>query len=241
MTTDVKDQILSFIVSTLIGVGVFYATTRLGAQGGESVAMAVVAGLGAHMIFDRLAYRRKLDQAKREIISTLRVGHPFEAGFTIYKKKREASDYLNSALINAVSVWNTRLGKKIDAASANFDSFAANQDGLVLDVLRRGGDVRTVYEPDETTQASQEAFVAEARNALQDPRAGTFEVYEVDMGYAPVQQMIIVEYKDGSMEALVGWSVGQGKSFNYAVCLFRDPPIVKFYRDVFEEYTKYVT
>ncbi|MGH1457401.1 MAG: hypothetical protein ACRBBT_00715 [Paracoccaceae bacterium] len=238
MGQELKDHAIAFFVSILLGAAVFVITASLGTANAESVALGVVAGLGTHLIFDRVAYRRKLDATKKEIIETLRVGAPFEAGYTIYSSEKDAVRYVNSVLQNAVSVWNTRLGTLDSPSSRTFKTMIDEHDKQILGVLQRGGDVRIIHEVLASTNQADD-FMKAAGRILETDGAGTFELYAVDYALAPVQQMIIIEFSDGSSEALVGWAVGEEKSFNYKVCLFRDRPIVNYFRTVFEEYTLY--
>lgn len=238
MPQDLQSHILSVIISLLVGIVVFYLSKFVTAGSPESVGLAIVAGIGVHLVFDRVAYRKKIDHTKQDIIESLRVGTPFEAGYRILKNEDEAMDYLNSVLPSAKSAWNTRLDNQKGFYGISFLKRMNAHDSQLMEIVERGGELRFVFEKENDEAPA--TILRERYSELKDKRAtGTMGLYFVDFGYTPVLQMIIIEGNDGLSEALVGWSLGNEKSFSYQVALFRDPPIVQFFRSVFEEYTKY--
>jgi hypothetical protein len=237
---DVRDQVIAFITSAVVGVGVFLLTNTFAKDPSSSIALAIVSGIGTHLIFDRVAYRRKIEDATIKIIQTLRVGTPFEAGFRIFRSEKEAVSYLNSILENVTVVWNTRLGGKSGSYSKVFFQSVDTFDDAVLRVAARGGDVRVIVETD-SDDLDGDPFLAKIDKFTSGSASGVVEVYPVKFNCAPVLQIVIVENQEGMSEALIGWSVGEERSFTYQVCLFRDPPIVEYFKALFDEYTLYRT
>lgn len=236
--SELRDHIIAFVTSTVVGICVFFATSTFANDPSSSIALAIVAGIGTHLIFDRVAYRRKIENATAKIIQTLRVGTPFEAGFRIFRSEKEAVSYLHSILENVTVVWNTRLGGRDGSYSKVFFQSVDTFDDAILKVAARGGDVRVIVEVD-SEDVKADPFVQKISRFSSGGTSGVVEVYPVRFSRAPVLQIVIAENQDGMSEALIGWAVGEERSFSYQVCLFRDPPIVEFFKNLFNEYTQY--
>ncbi|MFY1710849.1 hypothetical protein [Tritonibacter mobilis] len=235
---ETKDQVIAFVVSSIVAICVFFAAKYFAQDPGGSVGLAVVSGIGTQLIFDRIAYRRKIDATSDRIIRTLRVGTPFEAGFRIFRSEKEAVAYVESIIDSVTAVWNTRLGTGDGSYSKVFHLNSDSFDDQILKVAARGGDVRMVIEVSDE-DLSRDPYLNKIEKFLSSNKTGVVESYPVKFDVAPVQQILILENNDGLSEALVGWSVGKEYSFKYEVCLFRDPPIVDFFKNSFDEYTKY--
>jgi hypothetical protein len=105
MKSEITTHIVAFVTSLVVGVLTYVALQSFSTGGAESVGLAVVSGISVQLIFDRVSYRNAIEKTKDDLIRSLRVGTPFEAGYRIFKTEKEATAYLSTVLYSATTVW----------------------------------------------------------------------------------------------------------------------------------------
>lgn len=234
---ETRDHVISTAVSLAVGGLGFLAIDFLSDNSPQAVALAVVAGIITHLIFDRIAYRRKLEQTRNEIVESLRVGTPFESGYRVFPRERDATSYLMAMLPSAKLIWNTRISDSTAVYSKRFNRGEINEhDRALLNAIKNGAECRIVIQSDRRDEISP--FVTACEELSTNGCEGGLLVYNVDFGFQPVTQMIIIETKEGGREVLIGWSMGKEIGFESSVVLFRDRQLVDFFASIFDLYTR---
>lgn len=237
--TDLRDHIISTSVSLGVGIGGFFGARVLSGNPAEAVALAVVAGIVTHLIFDRIAYRRALHVTRNDIVESLRVGTPFESGYRVFKKESDANAYLLAMLPNASLVWNTRISDHSSIFARRFRQTKQNtlndHDKCIAAAVASGAECRFLIERQRRDEINY--FVTICSESAAKAGAGGLIVYTADFDFKPVLQMLIMEDSDGNGEVLVGWGVGKEEGYDAPVLLFRDKAIVIFFKQLYEKYT----
>lgn len=234
---ETRDHIISTAVSLAVGGLGFLAIDLLSNNPAQAVALAVVAGIITHLIFDRIAYRRKLEQTRNEIVESLRVGTPFESGYRVFDREQDAIEYLVAMLPTATSIWNTRISDHSSVFGIRFRSgLIDDHDGAILTAMKAGAEYRLVVEKSRRDDLND--FLKICTDLSPKKGFGGGIIYNVEFGFTPVTQMLIFETHDGNSEALLGWGMGNEADVDSKVLLFRDKMVVDFYKNIFNQYTK---
>lgn len=234
--TEIRDHVISTAASLAVGFVGYFLARLLSERPAEAVALSVVAGIITHLIFDRIAYQKKIETTRNEIIETLRVGTPFEAGYDIFDREQDAVSYLAAMLPTAKLIWNTRISDHSSVFGMRFRSGVFSEhDNAILEGIKTGAECRFVIQKQRRNEID---LLVNSYNAISDKRgSGGLIIYAVDFAYQPVTQILIFETRDGNCEALIGWGIGKESDFQAKVLRFRDRAIVDFYKGLFERYT----
>lgn len=234
---ELRDHVISTSVSLLVGAIGYAGVQLLSTNQAEAVALAVVAGIITHLIFDRIAYRRKIEKTRNEIIESLRIGTPFEAGFRVFEKEREAIEYLIAMLPTAKAIWNTRISDHSSVFGIKLRAgLIEDHDAAIMKAISGGAEYRLVVE--KSRRQEIDPFLANCLENSGKKDFGGGVIYTVEFNFRPVTQMLLFETSEGTAEVLIGWGMGNEQEVDSKVLLFRDKAVVDFYRNIFNQYTK---
>jgi hypothetical protein len=201
-----------------------------------TLASAVVLGILATIIADRIYYNSKLQELKDDLVHTLKIPEKF-SGYHIFNKSKDALVYVKANIPRATKVYNTRLEESTSLVnSSQIKSLVDGQDILIAEAVSAGADLEFVY--DREREGEIVALRKLFSQAASTKQGGGCVFYKITTAGAPVLQMIILEYGDGSIDALIGWDLGSDKVPDAKVIKFSERPVSEFFIGVFKSYTR---
>jgi hypothetical protein len=236
MANELRDYLVAAVLSISAAVGVYFLLEFFLPGREETIAIALVAGVGLNLVFDRYFYSRALQIQTSVILARIRDAHSFEKGFRIFEIEDEAIAYAMAQLDGAKKIWNTRLSEGTNSAGVTFRRRAPDFDRRIFEASKNGAQVRIVIAAKRIPEIK--ATLQEAKTLPESKRFGSFVWYEVDFQFMPVTQILYIQDGAGHEQVLVGWSLGSSGRDNYKVALFLDSQIVNFYKEMFERYAQ---
>lgn len=210
----ISEYALPLVLAVVAAIAAYYFSRY--ADITVSISATVTAALITYLVGDKIFITSRL----KEIEHTVRT--EFESTVQ-YRRLGSVSDGLAYVAENASScslIRNTRLETSTSVSSSGVGrTKILDQDIAIINAIKAGTNYTLIYEKgrSEDVQGYIRAFGGKDRNR----KAGAVVLYEVQTGDAPLPQMTILDYKDGTREVLVGWAMGNFRLHDAAIFLVR--------------------
>lgn len=238
-----RTDLLRFASTILIGVVTSLLAFTIVSLATQSVAIRIIAttlaaGLGLHLSY-MFFLLSKFEQVERSILQAVSTRVRIQK----FETTREARDHVLKNMMKCNFIWNTRLSKADDpmVQVGELGAHLLAMDNAILAAVEHGCSYTLVYASDRR-DAVQHVF-DRIRELPQQRRTGAFSAYEINIGEAPLPQMILLQFPDGSKQALVGWDTRNDNQPDPAVYLFDDDPGVEnnsfqVFHSIFQTYQR---
>jgi hypothetical protein len=238
-----RTDLLRFSSTIIIGIVTSLLAFTIVSLATQSIAIRIIAttlaaGLGLLLSYMFFLFA-KLEQLERSILRSVSTRVRIQK----FETDREARDHIQKNVMKCDSIQNTRLARPDDPTvqvgelGARFRAV----DDTILSALERGCSYTIVYASDR--QDDVQHLFDRIRQLPQQPGRGAFSAYEINIGEAPLLQMLLLNFRDGSKQALVGWEMRTDKQPDAGVYLFDDDADVennsfRLFRSIFEAYQR---
>jgi hypothetical protein len=196
-------------------------------------------------VFDRVIVGDKYDKlaAKFETLSQETLSRIVEnsiknTGIYQFRSMAEAVEYISSNARNAIQIYNTRLEPVRYAEQTVRGLFdqRIEYDEAVVEAFLNGCEVYYICVPHlwSTIETLKSKCLAGMQS--KNRHGGGFTSYKLDnKDDIPLLQMVLVRYRNGTEEALVGWDSGYLPNSNSQVILVRNHAVTSFLLDYYKE------
>lgn len=190
----------------------------------------------SYLVADKVFILSRIEQMEKNISLKLASNvnyHRFDSIF-------EAFEYIVDNAANCKSIKNTRFDPGIaSASSATYKGAAVKQDEEIIEAIKRGCNYVIVYEGHRKKDVAVYFDGFKKASGKGVSGVGNFFAYEINARDMPLTQMIILEYRDGRKECLVGWVMATSKVYDAPVYLIRDDKekgLVHLFNSIFQSY-----
>jgi predicted exporter len=239
-----RTDLLRFASTILIGVVTSLLAYTIVSLATQSVAIRMIAttlaaGLGLLLSYMFFLFS-KFEQLERSILRSVSTRVRIQK----FETAREARDHVLKNVTKCNLIWNTRFSKA-DDPMVQVGELGAHlrpvDDAILSEIMEHGCSYTIVYASDRR-DAVQYLF-DRIRELPQQRGGGAFSAYEINIGEAPLLQMILLNFRDGSKQTLVGWDMRSDNQPDPAVYLFDDDADVenssfRLFRSIFETYQR---